>query len=65
MKKQATRYRSNIIASMKETGIKQEELARHIGICPESLSRKMNGRSFSEKEMIAIMEFFRWETIGG
>ena len=45
--------------------MKQEELARRIGICQESLSRKMNGRSFSEDEMIAIKRVFRWETIGG
>lgn len=65
MEREAARYRSNIIASMKEAGMKQEELARRIGICRESLSRKMNGRSFSEDEMIAIKRVFRWETIGG
>lgn len=57
--------RAEIVTSMKETGMRQEELARRIGIRSETLSRKMNGRPFTEDELIAIKQLFRWQSIGG
>lgn len=57
--------RAEIVTSMKETGMRQEELARRIGIRPETLSRKMNGKPFTEDELVAIKRLFRWKGIGG
>jgi len=57
--------RAEIVMSMKEAGMHQEELARRIGIRPETLSRKMNGKPFTEDELVAIKRLFRWKGIGG
>lgn len=65
MQKEAAALRAEIVTSMKETGMRQEELARRIGIRSETLSRKMNGRPFTEDELIAIKQLFRWQSIGG
>lgn len=65
MQKEAASVRAEIVTSMKETGMRQEELARRIGIRSETLSRKMNGRPFTEDELIAIKQLFRWQSIGG
>lgn len=49
---------SNLLrAAMAEKGINQAKLADLIGISPNSLSRKMNGRrDFSLAEVVAITE---------
>lgn len=65
MQKESASVRAEIVTSMKETGMRQEELARRIGIRSETLSRKMNGRPFTEDELIAIKQLFRWQSIGG
>ena len=51
--------------SMKEAGMRQTDLARRIGCRRETLSMKMNGRPFTEDELIAIKQLFRWQSIGG
>lgn len=65
MQKEMASVRAEIVTSMKETGMRQEELARRIGIRRETLCKKMNGRPFTEDELIAIKQLFRWQSIGG
>ena len=57
--------RAEIVMSMKETGMRRDELARRIGIRRETLSKKMNGAPFTEDELISIKRLFRWDSIGG
>jgi DNA-binding XRE family transcriptional regulator len=65
MTREASTLRGEIYASMKEAGMHQDELAGLIGIRRETLNRKMNGRPFTEHELIRIKRLFRWYSIGG
>lgn len=65
MQKEAAALRAEIVMSMKEAGMRQTDLARRIGCRRETLSMKMNGRPFTEDELIAIKQLFRWQSIGG
>ena len=47
--KEATR--AAIRAGCAYTGVTQQELAKKMGIRPETLSRKMKGRAFTEDEL--------------
>lgn len=57
--------RAEIVASMRETGMLQRELARRMGIHEVTLSHKMNGKAFTEDELVEIKRIFRWKSIGG
>ena len=62
----ARRYRAQIRAEMAFASLKASDMARKLGIEPETFSRKMNGhRDFSEREMRAIQRTFGWKTLGG
>ena len=65
MDREMASVRAEIVMSMKEAGMRRDELARRIGIRPETLSRKMNGEAFKETELVAIKRLFRWQSIGG
>lgn len=66
MSEAARRYRANIRAEMAYARLKTSDMARKLGIEPETFSRKMNGhRDFSEREMRAIQRTFGWKTLGG
>lgn len=59
-------YAARVKGAMFETGIRRDELARKLGIAPETLSRKM-GRPerFTGGEMEIIQRTFKWRNIGG
>lgn len=65
MDREMASVRAEIVMSMKETGMRRDELARRIGIRRETLSKKMNGAPFTEDELISIKRLFRWDSIGG
>lgn len=59
-------YPSRIAASMRLTGITQNELAKRCGIRPETMSRKMKRpEQFTGAEMETIRATFRWRNLGG
>lgn len=65
MVREKANVRAEIVASLKETGMLQRELARRIGIHEVTMSNKMNGRPFTEDELVAIKRVFRWKTLEG
>lgn len=65
MVREKANVRAEIVASMKETGMLQRELARRIGIHEVTLSHKMSGKPFTEDELLAIKRVFRWKTLEG
>ena len=59
-------YPARIAASMRLTGITQNELAKLCGIRPETMSRKMKRpEQFTGAEMETIRATFRWRNLGG
>lgn len=62
---QAKKYRANVRAGMVYAGFTGKDMAKKLGMDPCTFSRKMNGLSFSETEMLVIQRLFRWENIGG
>lgn len=59
-------YPARIAASMRLTGITQNELAKRCGIRPETMSRKMKRpEQFTGAEMETIRATFRWRNLGG
>ena len=59
-------YPGRIAQALRETGIRQKELAVRAKMCPETLCRKLkNPEQFKGDEMERIREVFRWKTIGG
>ena len=60
-----TEYRGRIVMELKERGLSMCWLAKRLQIAPETLSRKMNGKAFSETEMRLVQKLFGWKTIGG
>lgn len=42
---------------MKDKGITNVELAKHLGMTPQSLSNKMSRDSFSVQDLITILDF--------
>lgn len=48
------RFACSVVARCKELGITSLELARRCGICPSTLSEKLNGRNLTLKSMAAI-----------
>ena len=65
MNKDAARIRTDIVFSMREAGVKQEYVAERLGIRPETFSRKMHGKSFTEEELVEIKQMFHWKSISG
>ena len=59
-------YPARIAASMRMTGITQNELAKRCGIRPETMSRKMKRpEQFTGAEIETIRATFRWRNLGG
>lgn len=59
-------YPARIAASMRLTGITQNELAKRCGIRPETMSRKMKRpEKFTGAEIETIRATFRWRNLGG
>lgn len=58
-------YRARVKAGLAYIGMTQGELARRLGICQPTMSRKMNGMPFTEFEMLRIARIIGWKEIGG
>lgn len=59
-------YAARVRGALLLTGITQNELAKRLGIAPETLSRKMRRpERFTGAEIETIQRTFRWSRLGG
>lgn len=59
-------YAARVKGALLLTGLTQTDLARRLGIAPETLSRKMRRPElFTGAEIETIQRTFRWQRLGG
>lgn len=60
MLQEMQRTRQAIRAGCAFFGVSQKELAERLGMSPETMSRKMSGSDFTERELISAEKEINW-----